>query len=226
MILTEKKMKAFFPDDNRFLYFVAKKNGLFFLSDDDVETARYFAIKNVMRMFSSKFEFEDETHMNALMERNFKHAIFSMMSHNEAKKRSMDIRTESEFAIEGKDTTPVLERKGGFEDPYKDETFNHLMHKIYTTQPKEVIIIFDMYLQGYTNVEVARVLDISPEAVRQRREKVIKKIRKSYEVDKKHCDRDVQEIQPRVRNRPARTYTAKQSDYTEAMSYLGFEEEI
>ena len=63
MILKPNRLIDFFPDDNRFLHFVAKKNGLFFLNDDDVESARFFALQSVMRLVNSEYEFEDEKHL-------------------------------------------------------------------------------------------------------------------------------------------------------------------
>ena len=39
MILTTNKMLEFFPADNRFIHFVARKNHMFFRNDDDVESA-------------------------------------------------------------------------------------------------------------------------------------------------------------------------------------------
>ena len=103
MILTERKMREFFPDDNRFLHFVARKNGLFFFSDEDVETARYYAIMGVNRLLQNKFEFEDEIHMLGVIELNFKRGIFAMIQRKKALKRSLDIRVESEFIMDGKE---------------------------------------------------------------------------------------------------------------------------
>ena len=97
MILTKTRMVEFFPSDNRYLHYVARKNGLFFINDDDVDSARFFAIEAVMRLVSKEVEYEDEKHLQSVVQMNVLRAIYRMIEWNSAKKNSQDIRSESEF---------------------------------------------------------------------------------------------------------------------------------
>lgn len=221
--LTEARMIEFFPDDNRFLHFVAKKHGLFFLNSDDEETARFIAIRNVMLLISGEFEFKSEAHLMSVMELNFKRAIHTMMQMNDAKKRSMDIRTESEFIKDGReDERSILETSSDEDDSIVEET--RLL--VALNESEETSSIYNMWLNGYTDVELSKIYNISSEAVRQRRVRVFKKLKNYYETNEWNPRKNVKEVRTRVRYLSTSTYKAEQSDYTEAMSYLNLTSEI
>ena len=95
MILTKTRMVEFFPSDNRFIHYVARKNGLFFINNDDVESARFFAIEAVMRLVTKEVEVEDEKHLQSVVQMNVLRGIYRMIEWNSAKKNSQDIRSES-----------------------------------------------------------------------------------------------------------------------------------
>ena len=216
-------MIEFFPDDNRFLHFVAKKHGLFFLNSDDEETARFIAIRNVMLLISGEFEFESEAHLMSVMELNFKRAIHTMMQMNDAKKRSMDIRTESEFIKDGReDERSILETSSDEDDSIVEET--RLL--VALNESEETSSIYNMWLNGYTDVELSKIYNISSEAVRQRRVRVFKRLKNYYETNEWNPRKNVKKVRTRVRYLSTSTYKAKQSDYTEAMSYLNLTSEI
>lgn len=224
MTLTENMMGKFFPDDNRFLHFVARKHGMFFLNQDDVETARHIAIINVMKIVSCELEFENKAHLNSVVEKNFKHAIYAMISFNSAKKRSIDIQSESEFiAVTNGESSSALERHGELDDPYKNELMDDF--KVYVRDNMDAVYLkaLNLHLDGYNNVESSKILGISPEAFRQRIQKIKKHLKKHYEADEKPSSRDDQKVRARVRGKSTSADKAKQSDYSEAMSYIGIE---
>ena len=230
MILTEKKMREFFPDDNRFLHFVAKKNGLFFFSDEDVETARYYSIMGVNRLLQSKFEFEDEIHLLGVVELNFKRGIFAMIQRKKAKKRSLDIRVESDFIISGKEDlrSHIENAQDSIEDDIRDEMqYIHEMSKdVLTESEKEVL---KLRLEGRPYAYIGDALGISAEQCRNKYQRLVKKIKKEYEREKardkervnpSRGNTDGEKIRKRVRTEPAEADETDARDYIEVLSYL------
>ena len=207
------------------MHFVARKHGLFFLNNDDVDTARYIAIRNITKLMSSEFEFDDRKHLNCVMEKNFKHAVFGMMSFNSAKKRDIDIRVESEFITdESRSESKILEVNSPLEDPQDSEFMDDVKQFIKDNENEENNTIFKMFMDGYSNVDIANHLGITPESVRQRKNRIIKTIKN--EVNKNDNRRDVKEVRARVWSEPTSTHKAKHDSYSEAMSYLGLASEI
>ena len=209
------------------MHFVAKKYGLFFFNNDDVETARFIAIRNMMALLSSNTEFEDRKHLNCVIEKNFKHAIFGMMKHNQAKKRTIDIRTESDFLVDydgNQSSKSVIENHGELEDPYDKDLINHIKNFVMENEDEDNIIVFTMFMEGYNNVEISKALEISSEAVRQRKKVLFKKIKN--EINESTDRANVEEIRARVRSLPTPSHKAEYDSYSKAMSYLGFTSKV
>jgi len=221
--LTTSKIIPFFPDDNRFIHFVARKHGLFFQNDDDIESARFHALHNAMRMVNSGKEYESEAHLNSLMEVNARHAIHSMLDRKRAKKRSLEIRTEAEFFVEGNDESySILERSS--EDDYYDERaeiVEEFMHIIRDNENAEGVMMFEMHMVGYTDIEIAKKLGITPQAVSSRRQRTKTKLKNYYEVNTWTYSTNVRKIRKRVRNKSVASNKAKSDSHGEALSYLG-----
>lgn len=236
MILTERKMREFFPDDNRFLHFVARKNGLFFFSDEDVETARYYAIMGVNRLLQNKFEFEDEIHMLGVIELNFKRGIFAMIQRKKALKRSLDIRVESEFIMDGKeDLRGYIENAQDNLDADVKEEMKHILEisrDALTESEREILVL---RLEGRPYREISETLGVSPEVCRNKYFRLVKKLKKAYEREKDGSSRrvdapvseiNVGEVQEGVRDRPIASHKADARDYIEVLSYLDFVQEV
>lgn len=236
MILTERKMREFFPPDNRFLHFVAKKNGLFFFSDEDVETARYYAIMGVNRLLQKKFEFEDEIHMLGVIELNFKRGIYAMIQRKKALKRSLDIRVESEFIMDGKeDLRGYIENAQDSEEEDKRNEMDYINHLSKDVLNETEQHILRLRLEGRPYREIAAHVGISAEIARTKYQRLVKKLKKEYEREENGSARrtnppvseiNVGEIQEGVRDRPVASHKADARDYIEVLSYLDFVQEV
>jgi hypothetical protein len=64
MKLTERRLRKFFPYNNRLIHFVAKRYGYSFQNNDVVDAARYYSFVNVTRYLKKNGdEFESEGEM-------------------------------------------------------------------------------------------------------------------------------------------------------------------
>ena len=91
-------------------------------------------------------------------------------------------------------------------------------------EDEDNIIIFTMFMEGYNNVEISKALEISSEAVRQRKKVLFKKIKN--EINESTDRANVEEIRARVRSLPTPSHKAEYDSYSKAMSYLGFTSKV
>ena len=224
MILTEKDIIPFFPDDNRFIHFAARKHGFFFTSEDDVESARYEALRSATKMVNDNKEYENVAHLNSLMEINAKHAILSMLAKKRAKKRSLEVQVESEFFLDGdtENWRSPLERSD--EDTYeleRDEIISEFMEVVRKHESPKSLMIFELHMEGFNDIEIAKKIGMSQQAVHSRRNQTKLKLRNYYEIDTWTANPNGRKVRARVRNKPTTTNKAEPSSHREALSYLG-----
>lgn len=229
MILTKTRMVEFFPSDNRFLHYVARKNGLFFINNDDVESARFFAIEAVMRLVSKEVEFEDEPHLQNVVQMNVLRAIYRMIEWNNAKKNSQDIRSESEFIGSDDDGfSTYIELAESDDKPY-DNTM-----AIIEEYAKEVLdemgyAVFQMTLSDVARKEMSKTLGISPEAIRQRQKSNVKKLKLKYDTDENDQEsfrENRRKIRNRIRRKPIAKNKATECASAAASAFLHTQYEI
>jgi len=230
MILKPNRLIDFFPDDNRFLHFVAKKNGLFFLNDDDVESARFFALQSVMRLVNSEYEFEDEKHLYSVVEMNVLRGIYRMIEWNSSNKNSQDIRPESDFI--GSDDaeglhTHITTARADVKD--YDNTLEFIEEVAQEILDDIGYAVYELTLGDVARKDISERLGISTEAVRQRQKSNVKKLKNyydKYENDQKDIRQTRAEIRGRVRPKPTKKIKATELSYSTASAFLRTQYEI
>ena len=229
MILTKTRMVEFFPSDNRYLHYVARKNGLFFINDDDVESARFFAIEAVMRLVSKEVEYEDEKHLQSVVQMNVLRAIYRMIEWNSAKKNSQDIRSESEFIGSDDDGfSTYIELAESDDKPY-DNTMAIIEEYAQEVLDDIGYAVYKMTLSDVARKDMAETLGISPEAIRQRQKSNVKKLKLKYdrdENDKESFRENRRKIRDRIRRKPIAENKATERASAEANAFLHTQYEI
>jgi len=229
MILTKTRMVEFFPSDNRYLHYVARKNGLFFINDDDVESARFFAIEAVMRLVTKEVEYEDEKHLQSVVQMNVLRAIYRMIEWNSAKKNSQDIRSESEFIGSDDDGfSTYIELAESDDKPY-DNTMAIIEEYAQEVLDDIGYAVYQMTLSDVARKEMSRTLGISPEAIRQRQKSNIKKLKLKYDTDendKESFRENRKKIRNRIRRKPIAKNKATECASAEANAFLHTQYEI
>jgi len=229
MILTKTRMVEFFPSDNRYLHYVARKNGLFFINDDDVESARFFAIEAVMRLVSKEVEFEDEAHLQAVVRMNVLRAIYRMFEWNSAKKNSQDIRPESDFiGSDDEGMSTYIELAESDDKPY-DNTLAIIEEYAQEVLDDIGYAVYKMTLSDVARKEISKTLGISSEAVRQRQNSNIKKLKLKYdrdENDKESFRENRRKIRDRIRRKPLAENKATERSSAAANAFLHTQYEI
>ena len=230
MILKASKLKDFFPSDNRFIHFVAKKNGMFFKNQDDLDSARFFALEAVMRLVNSEYEFEDDLHLYSVVEMNVLRGIYRMIEWNSAKKNSQDIRPESDFI--GSDDedglrTHIQTAEADFK-PY-DNTMDLIEEYAQEVLDDIGYAVYEMTLSDSSRKDIAEALGISVEAVRQRQTTNVVKLKQkydTYENDETNLQEISRPIQRRVRSKSFAIHTATERACSEADAFLHTQYEI
>jgi hypothetical protein len=229
MILTKTRMVEFFPSDNRYLHYVARKNGLFFINDDDVESARFFAIEAVMRLVTKEVEYEDEKHLQSVVQMNVLRAIYRMIEWNSAKKNSQDIRSESEFIGSDDDGfSTYIELAESDDKPY-DNTMAIIEEYAQEVLDDIGYAVYQMTLSDVARKEMSRTLGISPEAIRQRQKSNIKKLKLKYDTDENDQEsfrENRRKIRNRIRRKPIAKNKATECASAEANAFLHTQYEI
>ena len=230
MILKANKLRDFFQVDNRFIHFVAKKNGLFFKNQDDVESARFFALEAVMRLVNSEYEFDDELHLYSVVEMNVLRGIYRMIEWNSAKKNSQDIRPESDFiGSEDEDglRTHIQTAEADFK-PY-DNTMDLIEEYAQEVLDDVGYVVYEMTLNDSSRKDIAEALGISVEAVRQRQTTNVVKLKQKYDTnenDKKDIQQVDRPIRKRVRVKSVTLHKAEERACAEANAFLHTQYEI
>lgn len=202
MKLTEKKIKEFFPSDNRFIHFCAKRYGYAFFNDDAVHDARYYSSMNVMN-YIKKYgdEFKDESHLVASVMSCIKFGILSAVSPSRIKKRVETVYESDIIYVSGRDQDGEYSKYqancvsndqeyGGYE-----MLLNDLRATI--SDPLEHIVLEQVMLKGKTLNKAAedtdtdsRQLDLAKYRVRTKFKRIIKKederIKSSREIGNSH----------------------------------------
>ena len=229
MILTKTRMVEFFPSDNRFIHYVARKNGLFFINNDDVESARFFAIEAVMRLVTKEVEVEDEKHLQSVVQMNVLRGIYRMIEWNSAKKNSQDIRSESEFIGSDDDGfSTYIELAESDDKPY-DNTMAIIEEYAQEVLDDIGYAVYQMTLSDVARKEMSRTLGISPEAIRQRQKSNIKKLKLKYDTDendKESFRENRRKIRNRIRRKPIAKNKATERASAEANAFLHTQYEI
>lgn len=222
MKLESSRVIDFFPSDNRFLYYVAKKRRLFFRNEDDVESARFFGLQAIMRIVNSDVEFDDEKHLYSVVEKNVLWGIYRMIEWNASKKNSQDIRCESDFIMsedEGQLRSYVSTAEADV-DEY-DNSMEYVERVARDVLDSVGLRIFKMTLDDVTRHDMAEALGVTTEAIRQRQMSNVKKLkRKIYENDTKTNATTSAVNGNGLRNRPVETDEASRRSYDEASSFL------
>ena len=230
MILKPSKLTDFFPSDNRFMHFVARKNGMFFRNNDDVESARFFALESVMRLVNSEYEFEDELHLYSVVEMNVLRGIYRMIEWNSAKKNSQDIRPESDFiGSEDEDGLRTYVQLAKADTKEYDNTMDLIERYAQEVLDDVGYAVYEMTLTDMSRKDIAEAIGISTEAVRQRQTSNIKKLKQKYdrhENDKTNLQQDSEPIRKRVRGKSFTIHTATERACSEADSFLHTQYEI
>ena len=222
-------MVEFFPSDNRFIHYVARKNGLFFVKDDDVETARFFSIDGVMRLVNKEVEFEDEAHLQNVVQMNVLRGIYRMIEWNSAKKNSQDIRPESDFiGSDDEGFSTYIELAESDDKPY-DNTMAIIEEYAQEVLDDIGYAVYQMTLSDVARKEMSRTLGISPEAIRQRQKSNIKKLKLKYDTDendKESFRENRKKIRNRIRRKPIAKNKATECASAEANAFLHTQYEI
>ena len=222
-------MVEFFPSDNRFIHYVARKNGLFFVNDDDVETARFFSIEGVMRLVNKEVEFEDEAHLQNVVQMNVLRGIYRMIEWNSAKKNSQDIRPESDFIGSDDDGFSTYIERAESDDKQYDNTMAIIEEYAQEVLDDIGYAVYKMTLSDVARKEMSRTLGISPEAIRQRQKSNIKKLKLKYDTDendKESFRENRREIRNRIRRKPIAKNKATECASSEANAFLHTQYEI
>ena len=243
MILTDRKLKGFFPTDNRFIHFVAKKYGYTFWNDDNVNNARYHSIVNVTRYLKKYgYDFEDEGKIVSMLMYSIRYGILESYSQYKKKnERLLDIRTESEFVYDVDSEmynayTKALavddDDLGGLHMLYK----NTVEYSLTETESN----VLSKSLAGYNLTEIDNMYDLKPKAAYCAKKRIVTKFKNAIKLENKNekeqqfTDTFKQEqVQKNLRNlRADKQYRSlikdeeKRSSYVKAIAFLYPEEEV
>lgn len=217
--LTDKIISEFFPRDNRFLHFVAKKHGQFFMNEDDVERASFYALEYILKKRGE--EFENMSHINSLAEWAFRGAISRMISYNQAQKRDVEVYSESDFYADHDDARSVMDNL--FEmQPELDTLMTDAKQCL---EDKDYDII-KMTILGYNMVEIGEKYNQSAESIRQRKIKVIKQLRVYYEIDKRTNRVNGESLRKRIQRKSSKKAKVQRSRAESAIDYLYSKEKV
>ena len=219
MNITAKDLHRFFPDDNRYLHYVAKINGFHFKNQDDVEEARHNAIVSCMRLVNNNIEVEDEAHLVRTVTQNFKWSILKMFKSKLSQKAQLKEKIDTESAKFDIDDLRTL-------DTYHNYTFEYDNSKEVAEKiakdilPEDYLSIFEQAMKGYSISELAKAYDITPNGVRSRLSTIAKKIKSNYENEPTTNRKPRKPVQSKNRDLPVTKYSETSDAYTTAMSFL------
>lgn len=203
---------------------------MFFRNDDDVESARFFALESVMRLVNSEYEFEDDLHLYSVVEMNVLRGIYRMIEWNSAKKNSQDIRPESDFiGSEDEDGLRTYIQLAKADTKEYDNTIDLIEEYAQEVLDDIGYAVYEMTLSDSSRKDIAEAIGISTEAVRQRQSSNIKKLKEkydTYENDKTNLQQTSRSVRRGVRGKSFAIHKATERASAEADAFLHTQYEI
>jgi|GEM_PF-2710936 len=242
MKITKDNLKAWFPQDRRFLHYCAKFYSLSFHSKDVVEEANFIAIKNVMALYNREQEFESERHMIGTVMSSFRFAILNAYKSMEGRNRKyLQVRSEASLIYNGigsGDHNLYEAACVSYDKPY-DIVHERLNEFIDTQLPiieREVIRRYVM--DGEDAKVIAEDLDITIKNIHSAKTRAFRKLRKFKERlddtvdtkpkpvnDKRYISAAISQLRIQMAIESVAKQPIKVSSYSEAMSFLYPKEE-
>lgn len=215
MKLTDKEIAEYFPTDKRFVHYVSRKRGGYFANEEDLERAEFYSMEALIRRRGT--EYENKSHMNSAAEWAVRSGISKMIKYKEAKKRKAEVYNESSFYTDANDSRSILDRLTD-EQPEIDTLITDAEHCLIDRNSE----LIKLLVQGYTVKEIAEQQGITYAAVSNRKQRLVKQIRKFYEYETKQRPNrtDSEDVPARVWSEPAKEDKKARSDSSEALTYL------
>jgi hypothetical protein len=245
MKLTDKRLKEFFPTDNRFIHWVAKRYGYSFYSDENVVSARYHSIINLTRYLQRHGdEFEHEGKMVSAIIYSIRYGILNSYSeHKRNDERALDICLESEFifnANENSETYNAYTKALAVNDTEfggLDLLYRNVVEHSLTEMERQVMI---KSLDGFSLPEIDNALSLREGQSYLAKKRVQTKFKKAIKLenrnekqqefthitDKEQVQKNLQFIREDNWYRSIIEDEKKRSRYIKAMSFLHPENEI
>ena len=239
MKLTEKKLREFFPFNDRFIHFVAKKHGYSFFNNDVVDSARYHSIVNLTRYIKKHGdEFEDEQSMVGVVMSCMRYGILSAFG-DDNKKIEIIAASDLEYSaakhIDSKYTKALVsydDEIGGDELLYKELSERYLT-------PLESNVI-NLLSEGYNCIEIEEKLSLKPREAYLAKKRVQTRFKRIKKLENEKTDEQgdtrpnykeevreiVRPIRARVEDKPKVDHEKARSQYITAMSFLHSPSEI
>ena len=178
MRITEKHLGEFFPRNQRFLYYVAKRYGYSFFSDLGVEKATFYAQESVIKMYNEGKEFESNEHLYGVVMSSFRFAMLKSFTKT-ANERDLDIRPDSDFITNYDSPSTIVEKKSVSQEKIYDDTADVMYGLLKKTLNPIEFSVFDLKnKKDYGLKEIATELDLPLTTVNTIRTRIVTKYNK------------------------------------------------
>lgn len=236
MKITNKYLREWFPDDDRFLHYCAKYYGLTFMNQDTVDLARHIAVANITRLLHSDREFESEGEMIGVVMMAFKYAILNSYKRLESfNQKNLSVYNEAELTRGSEEDSYVYNNAMSSNDVPYDNTMEDLLEYVRANASVlEYTVLDKCMIGGYGYTELANELGISPRKVELAKGRVITKLKRyinakrKHEEKSEHTDYSRREsvqgtrmgVQVSLQPKPIEEVKREEVRYSEAMSFL------
>jgi len=173
-----------------------------------------------MNLVNSEYEFEDETHITALVDINIRRAFLTMLRRRDNLNNQIDIRSESELTPSHADDEAPTEYSLAVEE-VKEDWIDEIISVTRRVVSEKDADIIKSILEGYTMKEIGARYGVTASSIEGRKKKIVKKLRLYYEIDTPINKKRSKKIRGGVRSESAPRYKASVHSHTEAMSFLG-----
>lgn len=240
MKLTERKLKEFFPYNNRFIHYVAKYYNLNFPNQDVVDDARVQSYYNIHRLMKKDTEFESEEHMYGIVMSCIRYGILSAVSDWRKRKERLDIRPATDMVFNS--TRSKHEeynfwdtKLGSYDDEY-DDVNTHIELLLSRTTNRTEKMLIELCLGGEHNeADLSEKIGVSVTSIRNAKSRVRNKIKQKIKDEPKKKNPVVKHVklQPSPETiqredgyRSLEEKQRKERSYSKTMSFLYPEEEV
>lgn len=193
MKISQELLKKFFPRDNRFIYYVMKRNKRVVYSDEWIDSIRYYALVTVMNAVNKDKEFDSIEHIHNWVMTAIDCGYRNTVKHYNAPTRNM-VRVFSEYGSRGDSYSgsgelsfeSIFENSLSHNQQYDDtvEVIYKELNRMST--PHRMQYFEEHIVEGKTPSQIARDRGVSTSAVSEqvrRLRKDCEKILKSLRLD-------------------------------------------
>lgn len=166
MLISQGILKKHFPNDNRFIHYVLRKNGRVVRNEETILSVRHNALVQIIQAINKEKEFDDEAHITNYIMLAIDRAYCGVLRDSNLLKNNLPIRSYSDYTDDNQMNDTTLFDGKVIDTSHYDNTIDHLLGFIQRiSTPLRYDYFHKRHIEGYSVPEIANMYGVTQQAV-------------------------------------------------------------